>query len=312
MALTSRQVFETYVPVNKSFTDSTSIDDFIIQAEENYLIPVIGQDLYDQLATTTSPNEAETSLLKLFNRAVSFTALWLYIPFGTVQISDSGFQIVSTTDRKNAFEWQVVKIEKATAKMGMAGIELLLRYLEKNIDAWPAYKNSEARQRNNAYLLNSALAFNAVYNIDRSRLTYMCLLPLIMEVEDTRIRPLLGTYYTELIGKINNGGMTDADNIALKAIQRAAAYQVIVDAIPQLSIEISPMGLAVNFLSQSLTTQASTAAPDARIESALSAAKEKAKQFMDALPIQLPGYTPPASGEVYNIDPGCNSIVSLF
>jgi len=303
MALTNKSNFQKFVPVNSSFVEGESIDNFINLAEEKYLIPLLGQDFYDELCAIDSPSEEELKLLNPIYRAVSFIAAWLYMPFGNVQISESGMQIVSTNDRKPAFQWQIDKIEQASANMGMDALEKVLSYLETNLGEWATYADGDARKANNSLFINTAEQFDDAYGISRSRLTYICLRSLVVQAEEEMIIPLIGkatanTYKQKIADKT----LTEDDETAIRCIRKAIAHLAIKDALATLAVDLSPDGLSVRFLSQSLTTKASVPAPDLRITSTLSHVKEKIVQYLAEIPTLLPGYVAPVTGEVYNVD----------
>lgn len=305
--------FLAKVPVNGSFSWEL-IFPFIKQAELKYLVPVIGKELYLELgALDGSATDEQSELLDLIYNAVANIALSLYLPLGNVQISDSGIQIVSTNDRKTAFEWQVNRAIDAAASLGMDGLELVLQYLGDNIASFGTYADSDAYTANNSLFINTAEQFNQAYNINRSRLTFVCLYAVLKQVEKEVIIPQIGKdVAADLKTKIKAKTLSDDEKELVEWIQKAEAFLAVRDILPQLSVELSPQGLAINYISKSLAIKASEPAPDSRITSLLSHVKEKAIQYLDALPAMLPGYVAPATGEIYNIDNTDKKIISLF
>lgn len=284
-----------HIPVNSNFSYEL-ISPFVDQAEETYLIPLIGREFYEALQDGLVLDE---TLVKYVERAVSNIAFWLYIPIGNVSISDSGIHITSDSTNKTAFEWQVNKVLNSLSRLGMDNLESMLIHLESNVDDFPAYKNSDVRTANNEFYIRSAAEFNNHYTIDRNRLTFACLETICRQVQRELIKPLLG----DLL-------FTDLDENAKMCIKNAIAYQTIAEAIPQLAVEVTHMGLSANYLSMINNISYKTPASDSRIQMLLSHVKEKATSYFKEIPTLLPGYEESATGGT--IDPTDLKIFPFF
>ncbi len=288
-----------HIPVNDGFTYSL-IKPFIEQAEEKFLLPIIGREFYQELE---DGNIEDEKLVNFVERAISNIAFWLYLPIGNVEISDAGIRINSTADKKTAFEWQVNQVLNSVASLGMDNLEMMLQYLEaprpagEATDPFAIYKASAEREASQKLFLPNATEFNAYYAIGRSRLTYICLQTICRHVQQEMIDPLMPEDLTTL------------EPAAIRCIKSAIAYQTILEALHQLAVDISPMGLSANYLSM-VNNIYKTPAADSRVQMLMSHVREKAAGYFRQMPELLPGYVEAEGGGT--IDPTDLSIFPAF
>lgn len=276
-----------YLAVDKNMS-MTGVLPYITDAEEQYLIPLIGQALYDRVQSEVDgdddPSAAVVKLLPRIQRPLANIAFWLYLPVGNVQIGDNGVQIVSTEHAKMAFEWQFDKVLRSFATSGMNGLEAMLSFLESNLDDFPEYAGSDARTENNALLINSGVEFSRYYGINNSRLTFVCLRPIVERIENDRVASVMGETYGELKSKLAAGTeLTAKETNILRAARQALAFASIADAIPELSVEIGPAGLSVNYVSASNNIHYKSTPSADRIEKLMAHVQGLADKFFNDL-----------------------------
>lgn len=274
---------KTFVAIDKD-TVFQGLLPYIEDAESQYIIPLIGQQLYDRIDTAYNASDPlsneNAQLLKQIQRPLINIALWIYAPICNLHIGDNGFVVTSTQDTKPAFEWMVDKALVSLSNAGMNGLEGLLTFLEKNLDKFPEYKDSAERNTNNAGLIKTGIEFSHYYFINRSRLTFITLRSLLQEIEFRHIAPVLGEKYAVLLQAED---LSAEDQLIAKTACYALAYRTIAEAIPQLACEISPAGLSVNYVSASNNLHYKSGASSDRIDTALKAALEKADTYKNEL-----------------------------
>ncbi|MGB4776419.1 MAG: DUF6712 family protein [Daejeonella sp.] len=288
--------FLKHVPANTSFSWEL-IKPFILQAENTYVLPLLGATFYADLSAIGAPTGKALELITRLEHAISNIAFWMYLPVGNVQISDSGVQIITTGDRKTAFEWQLNQVMASVSNLGMNGLDSTIDYLETNAADFNTYKTSDTRTANTTYFINNAPQFDDCYHINRSRLTFACFWPIIKQVEDEQITAAMGGEYTALKTRLaSTDPVSAADKKLLKVVRNAIAYATIAKALPQLAVEISPLGLSANYLSMINNVNYKTPASDYRVQLLLSHVKETAAGYFSEIPLLLPGYTPADDG----------------
>jgi len=273
---------------------------YLLDAEEQYLIPIIGQAYYAELIAYTNPEEEyKNKILQLAQRAVANMGIALYLPAGNIQISDSGAQISSTQDKKTAFEWQINRAIQSISRLAMNALEQLIAVLELNKDQIEAYKLAEVRVINESYFIRNATEFNAHYHIDRSRLTFLCLQSTARDLETSMIIPMIGAALAvDLKERRKLKTLTAADMRLMDCIYKSIAFLTIQEILPQLAVEISPFGLSANYMSMINNATYKNPAEDSRVTMLLTYVKNKSTNYLQELPMLLPTYVQGSAGTI--------------
>lgn len=293
MIVKDRATLLKYTPVDKNLSFEL-VAPYLRDAEEQYLLPIIGYDYYLLLDAYTGNEAVDTYkniILELAQRAIANLGLCLYLPVGNIQISDSGAQISSTKEKKMAFEWQINRTIESLSRLAMNALEQLIIQLEKNKETLAAYRDSEIRNVNNSYFIRTALEFNNHYTIDRSRLTFLCLQTKMRAIESDIIIPMITPEYAvDLKTKRTAVTLSPTEIRTVEIICKCIAYLTIEEILPQLAVEISPFGLSANYFSMINNAVYKNPASDTRVAMLLSHVKEKSKFYSEQLSPLLPGY----------------------
>lgn len=273
---------------------------YLADAEEQYLIPIIGQEFYVELSAYNNPaEEYKKKILELAERAISNLGVALYLPAGNIQISDSGAQISTTQDKKTAFEWQINRAISSFNRLAMNALEQLIAVLELNKDSIESYKLAEVRVINESYFIRNALEFNIHYHIDRSRLTWLCLQSTARDIEEGMIIPMIGAELAvDLKEKRKLKSLSPAEIRLMDCIYKVIAFLTIKDILPQLAVEISPFGLSANYVSMINNATYKNPADDSRVTMLMTHVAHKSTEYLKYLPTLLPGYEEGTSGTI--------------
>lgn len=132
--------FYEVAPVSKNTDVTASILQMILQAQENYILPVICDDMYDELqeqintSTVTADNQA---LLSYIKPALAWFTLYELYPFmwaksremGVVKQKNDSVEAVALPD--------VTYLRGQAFKNAQKGIERLTKYICKNRELYP-------------------------------------------------------------------------------------------------------------------------------------------------------------------------------
>ena len=190
-----------FIPVSSS-SDFDSLSPHIANAERDYLIPVIGQAMYDQLHTyynsmisdpySVEGDCKEQKLLSLVRSAVLHLSYWIGYDLLNVEVTDSGFRRTESTSVKGLWKYQDENLRGYFRIYGFNGIDTVLQYLEDNISDFPAFEGSPEYTILKSSFIPSTLIFDRIVYIRRSRLTFLRMKPHMNLVEDTEISTILG------------------------------------------------------------------------------------------------------------------------
>lgn len=189
-----------YLPVSQS-AGFDSLSPHIANAERDYLIPVIGMDLYEQLELfynreypTYDSNEDQLTreLLEMVQSAVVHLAYWIGFDLLNSHVSDGGFKRIESESVKGLYKYQEDRLKDYFRKNGFNRLDNVLQFLENNLETFTAYSGSEEFTCNKTMFISTTKQFNEIVFIGDSRLTFLRMKGHIRYLEDTEIRKVLG------------------------------------------------------------------------------------------------------------------------
>lgn len=219
-----------------SATQTASLPD-MTAADETYIIPVLGRNLYTELTPgDLSANPSLQDLRELCRRVVAPLALRDTLPLKQVQVSDIGIHNVTLETLTPAPRWAFLKLEEMLSDRGAAAIESLWVFLYQNADALGWVSPVEKT------LFAGGSDFAAHYWIKRPHTVYISLLPIIREVEEQVYNKLGDTFVKSLRDKQN---LSTEEAYVLKLLKRALANLTINVACSKLATQVTGSGFTV-------------------------------------------------------------------
>jgi hypothetical protein len=192
---------KTFISVSES-SRFESVAPHILVAERDFLIPVIGQPMYDELqivcnalpAVNPSANEKKAAvLLDLVQSSVIHLAYWIGFDMLNAHISDGGFRRTESASVKSLFKYQETNLKLMFRTNGFNRMDQVLEYLEANLSVFTAFSSSGAFTVIKASFIPTTAVFNEIVFINNSRLTFLRMKAFMKLIEDTEIAPILGT-----------------------------------------------------------------------------------------------------------------------
>jgi len=252
--ITSIDQFREYVAVNRNTFSLASIQPDMKLVEYERIQPLVGAAFYYQLDAKVTAGarltEAETDVLSLLRRAVASLAMVAYLPMNQLQITDAGVTVLTTSDQKQPFQWQINQLRANLQGKGYNALEQALNLLDEHIEEpeFEAWATSTAAAASHKFFLNTATQFTEHYNIGNSRLTYLALLPTLRKMERFRLEPVLGTaYYLELKAQIGARAVSP-DNLQVldQYVRPALAHLVIAKSVPEIGLGLNGNAIELN------------------------------------------------------------------
>lgn len=197
-----------YISVSSSATLDT-LTPHIINAERDYLIPVMGLDMYTELQqyydgeiTASGSGSGATldtailtaldSLLKIVQAAVINISYFIGFDVINAYITDNGFKRSESDTVKGLYKYQEDNLKRYFRTNGFNGLDAVLAFMEANASKLPDYADSPIRVSLRTEFIPSASVYNGFVNIAYSRLTFLRLKPFIALIENTDILTILG------------------------------------------------------------------------------------------------------------------------
>lgn len=221
-----------FVPVSSS-SDFDSVAPHISNAERDYLIPVIGNTMYDELVefyeaealvTPTEVQQKTAALLRLVQSAVVHIAYWIGFDLLNAHISDGGFKRTESTNVKGLFKYQQENLKSYFRTNGFNGLDTVLQYLETNLSDFGEFSASPAFTMLKLAFIPTTDIFNDIVFINKSRLTYLRMKPHMQLIEDTEISTILGTAFAFVKSEMVKTDPEVKVKTILPYIQKPVAY----------------------------------------------------------------------------------------
>lgn len=200
-------------------------------ALHNHVMRWLGADQYNDLLTDIgSPSPEQTALLPYVRRALALLAMYEYSHVGGVQLGEAGMFRVETEGMKSPYKYQENAYRNWMKHNGYEAIEQMVEFLVANSDDYPLWE-ADILPTSRALLINSAEEFRQAYAQYISRYTFEVVRPIIEDVGELAILPLLGQDQYDAIKDAILAGDASAYELAvLKLIRRAVAAFTVEEA----------------------------------------------------------------------------------
>lgn len=308
------------VPYTSSFD---RVGPFFANAEHNYLRLVIGKNQCDAIAAAyagaspVDPADPEQgkdldSIADVVIREAVFLAQKITVNLGylvgiptlSLMFGDTGIQVFSNQDTKQAFKWQVDEFKSSIRELGFDALEQFLIHLEESPDKFPEYINSPEFKKNEQFLIQTAADFSENFNINGSRYTFHVISYLMKRIEDHTVKPLFGIEFFESLksGNLSAKEQYLVTNYLMPGIALLTGAKAVIERIITLKNGIASVNLDVN----SDSDKANSAATGKQVKDAYDQLTTDGSQFLsDGMEFikenagYFPGYVAPASRRRY-------------
>lgn len=233
-----------YSAINRNM-DWCTLEPFITQAEEIYIIPFISQEFYDTLhteyqATDTIADIKQAKAFSLIRMALAYYTIYQGMPHLNTRIADAGIMENVNEGTQPARQWVFYHNRWEACKTAYAFLDIALAYMEKEIAGgateFDDFKNSDAYTITKDLLIPNATTFNQFYNIQESRKSYVAFRPYIRKAEQLHLKPVLCDLFDEIKTQYLAGTLTAENTALLPYIQRILAEYTMIEAIPDINI----------------------------------------------------------------------------
>lgn len=237
-------IIDSIETVNKYLrTNSTlqleSIQPFIQDAIDQYLKPYAGEQLVNDVSAYASDEQPSNEFLALSENnqnvllwhsqaIVSRFAFFLGAPSLDLQITESGFAVTSNNILAPASKDRVQNFINSIEKLGWTSIEMFLKFLDEHKASLSAYHEVyPITAYGNEYdlFVNSALDFDKYFKIEKSRLFFQKVQPVIQTAEQLYIEPALSVDLCETFKQeVKDGSILPRTRAILPLIKKAVIY----------------------------------------------------------------------------------------
>lgn len=146
----NRTYLKKYSPIPQNY-DLTEVMNYVTVAEKLYIIPIIGQDLYDELNEQVNSNTSggtltpENSTLLTDGglwQLLSFATVWEALPFIWARVSESGIQLGKSDNTDSATLKDLTLIQQHLMNQINGLREIVINFLCTHVDSYPLFDTS--------------------------------------------------------------------------------------------------------------------------------------------------------------------------
>lgn len=192
MIIKDTDTLRKHLSVNPSFTIE-SAKPSLRKAERNFLKPLIGAA---QIAFFEAYQDNDTVIkeaIELAQEAVANFGFYLYMPIGSVQITDGGFYNAVPGETQVITDKQFKELQRSFKTAGHEALDDLLNHMEENASSFTLWTTSVLYSVYKELLVRDAKTFNEYFYIFKSRQTFLAMRPNIKVVEDQFIKGPIGS-----------------------------------------------------------------------------------------------------------------------
>lgn len=255
--ITTIEEVQNYLPVQMT-SKFDVIEPFLKNAENSHLKRLIGKEQLDILidAYITVGSNAHAiedqeikEAVKLSQKIVTALGYYAALPILAVKIGASGIQVISNSDTKQAFNWQVDEVKKSLLELGYGAIEELLCLMDENPDKFPEYISSEQYISAEQFLIETAVDFNQYFNINRSRFIFQSFSYLMLRIENQTVKKVYGSDFFEALKSDNLTGKHKilANQYIKPGIALLTAAKAIVERVITFENGVASINLMGNY-----------------------------------------------------------------
>lgn len=225
---------------------------YIQEAEEVYIIDLLGKAFYDELVTMYN-NQAVldadyTALFQYLQRCLSYYTQLLAIPHLAVSFGDNGMRQNRSDESDTAPRWVQEKLLFNALKNGDIHADKLLEFLETKSSAikFSTWYSSEANTKNSGYIVYATSVANKHISINNSRRVFLTLRQKLREIETRLIPKLIGSaQYSELVSQLKANNVSNENASLLGKIEPIVCKRALSMQLPFMSVQINENGIFI-------------------------------------------------------------------
>jgi hypothetical protein len=251
--ITTIEEFKQYIVIDEN-TSMDSLRPYIQEAEQLFLLDLLGQEFYDEFKaayegsvaeTPVELTEANAALLPYIQRCLAYYTQLLAIPNLSVTFGDLGARQHRSLESESAPRWKEEKLLFHALKSGDTHADKLLSFLEENSDDYATWEASAANTKRLGYLVYNTEIASQHIQISESRRIFLQLIPTMNQLEKRFIPKLIGQdQYEEIVDALQAGtALTEPQQELTTRLEAIISKRSLFMRLPFMRVSIGQDGL---------------------------------------------------------------------
>jgi hypothetical protein len=218
-------------------------------AEEQYLIPILGYELYNRLSEAYEADALSPGLQQLLSRSRSIIAPLAYLlglPFLQVNLSDQGATAMESQNTRKAFKWEYNEIKEALTNSGFSAMEKLIIYLKEHSIEFPEWQTAPYNSAELTFIIRDGNDLKKAVAIDQPHRCFLLLQPMLPSLVELQIIPVISeAFFMHFNERIISGNLSDVERKLNDLLRQAMARLLMKQAGIEMSIKFSGSGFTI-------------------------------------------------------------------
>lgn len=255
-----------------------------IELETEDLAKIVGDEIIESAQNVADKDAPTDEEKELWNRVALPIALMAVFRYGQSNIVAHDQKRIVKLDSENEklpWEWMLDRDDAAHLSKAQRAVDRLIDYLDKKeIAAWMTSDQRKAAK--GLFVYNTAL-FAEYYPVVTSARFFMLAIPLLKEIQVTRIKDALGPDYKSLLEAVQDNNVPEEKKDLLDMVRRAQVLATIALAVRRLNVQVLPEGLIKAVRSEGSTVNANRPASVQDVRFFEIRMNEDADRFIDKI-----------------------------
>lgn len=279
-----------------------SIQSFIQDIERDVIADSISDDALTYFQEhLTGLSAIPATVLQLLQRADAYLSVFKWSQTALFRMTDKALYIAKSTDGVVISDKKLRDLRNYCEESGFNYLDKAISLMEANLDSFTAYADSGTRQTLMEGFIKTAIDFDYQRRINKSRLTFISIQSIMLDVQDEFLPDAMGSdYYAAFKEKYLDDELSSDEQKLLPYIKKAVAFLTISRACNELPVKVGSKGLLINKYNDTREYDQADPATSAQIQYLSEDNEEKGKRKLIELQNYLvqnaltyPGYIAP-------------------
>ena len=186
-------------------------------------------------------------VLILLQRSTAYLTVLQWTQFALFQFEDKALFIAKTASGLIPSDKKLIDLKAKCEELGFNFLDKAIDLMERNLDQFPDYRDSAIRLSFNTGFMKTGIEFSAQRNISNSRVTFLSMYAIMLEVQDECLPGAMTPAYYDLFKeRYLDDDLSPDEKKLLPLIRKSVAMFTIAEACKQLPVQIKANGLFIN------------------------------------------------------------------